>query len=332
MSDTPVPSLSTMWAVQPRFERDLHAFLERAAELGYRGVEINHSMDAEQVGAILALGLLPVTGVHGPAPLERDATYGWNRELNLASTDDGERAASVAAHLRSVDLAAEAGARHVVVHLGGAGKRALAGERRLRTLFERLSAAAADGVDGAAPGRRASDEALREERDRVVDQTLRERAAMAAPYFDAARRSLETLAERAQARGVALGLECRLHYHEIPLPREAADLLAPYPPEVAGYLHDVGHAEVLHRLGLVDRSTWFDLLGDRLIAMHLHDVRRLTDHRAPGNGDVDYAWLARRIPPSAALTFEIDQHETDVDVARGLEVLRAAGIGVPVGS
>lgn len=308
-----------MWATQPRFERDLGAFMERAAELGYRGIEINHSMDAEQIGAILAIGTLPVTGVHAPAPLSRHSTLGWNRELNIASTDEVERAAAVEAHLQSVDLAAQAGARHVVVHLGGVGKRALAGERRLRSLYERQPASGA-------VARPAGADAFREEWDRTVDQTLRERAAAAAPYLAAARRSLDTLADRAQVRGVTIGLECRLHYHEIPLPQECADLIAPYPAAVVGYLHDVGHAEVLHRLGLVDRATWFDLLGERVVGMHLHDVRRLTDHRAPGNGDVDYAWLAARIPATAARTFEIDQHESDDDVSRGLAVLRAAGV------
>ena len=315
----PAPSLSTMWAMQPRFERDLGAFMERAAELGYQGIEINHSMDPEQIGAILAIHSLPVTGVHAPAPLARHATLGWNRELNIASTDETERTAAVEAHVQSVELAAQAGARHVVVHLGAVGKRALAGERRLRSLYERQPAGDVEGRSGAVT-------TFREEWEGAVDQTLRERAAMAAPYLANARRSLDVLAERAQARGVAIGLECRLHYHEIPLPQECVDLIAPYPSTVAGYLHDVGHAEVLHRLGLVDRATWFDLLGDRVVGMHLHDVRRLTDHRAPGNGDVDYAWLAARIPATAARTFEIDQHESDADVASALELLRAAGV------
>lgn len=320
--DPLLPSLSTMWAVQPRFERDLRAFLERAAELGYGGVEINHSMDAAQVGAILGFGMLPVTGVHAPAPLDRHPTLGWNRELNLASTNDEERRAAVEAHLRSVELAAEAGARHVVVHLGAVGARALAGERRLRSLFERLPA----GAPAVAAGRASADAQLRAEWERTVDETVRARAAAAGPYLAAARRSLEAVAGRAEALGVTIGLESRLHYHEIPLPQEAVDLLAPYPASVAGYLHDVGHAEVLHRLGLVDRGSWFDLLRERLVGLHLHDVRRLTDHRAPGNGDVDYAWLAARIPATAARTFEIDQHERDEDVARGLEVMRDAGV------
>ncbi len=88
----PLPALSTMWAVQPRFERDLGAFMGRAAELGYRAVEINHSMTAEQAGAILGYAALPgaglpVSGVHAPAPLERHPSAGWNRELNLAALD-----------------------------------------------------------------------------------------------------------------------------------------------------------------------------------------------------------------------------------------------------
>lgn len=305
-----LPSLSTMWAVQPRFERALGAFMERAAELGYRGVEINHSMTAEQAGAILGYGSLPVTGVHAPAPLERHPSAGWNRELNLAATDEVERSLAVDFHLRSISLAADAGASTVVVHLGGVGSRLLAGERRLRSMYDRR-------------------DVLRDEWAATADQIVRERAAAAPPSLDAARRSLDMMAEEASRRGITLGIETRLHYHEIPLPQEAADFFAPYPVEVVGYVHDVGHAEVHHRLGVTDRSAWWDLVGPRLVEVHLHDVRGLLDHRAPGNGDVDFAWLAARIAeanPRAQRTFEIDQVEPDEDIARAIDVLAMAGI------
>ena len=90
----------------------------------------------------------------------------------------------------------------------------------------------------------------------------------------------------------------------------------------------VGHAEVHHRLGVTDRSAWWDLLGKRLVGLHLHDVRGLTDHRAPGKGDVDFRWLAARIAaanPLAARTFEIDQHESDEEVTTGLQLLIDTG-------
>ena len=309
-NDRPLPSLSTMWAMQPRFEHDLGAFLERAAELGYEAVEVNHSMTAEQAGAIMGYGTLPVTGVHAPAPLERHPSAGWNREMNLAALDETERALSVQYHRRSIDLAAEAGTTQVIVHLGAAGPRMLPGERRLRSMYDRR-------------------ESLPAEWNAAITDTLKVRAAVAAPWLDQARRSLDEMAETAAARGVTLAIETRLYYHEIPLPSELATLLAPYPSNVAGYQHDVGHAEVQHRLGLTDKNAWFDVLGTRLVGLHLHDVRGLTDHRAPGNGDVDYAWLAARIAaanPNAARTFEIDQHESDADVARGLVLLRDAGV------
>ena len=296
-----------MWAVQPRFERDLPAFMECAAAFGYDAIEVNHSMDAAQIGAILAAATLPVAAVHAPAPLERDPARGWNRDLNLASTDDGERQAAVRHALRSVDAAAEAGASAVVVHLGEVGRRGIAAERRLRDAHAR---------GGMAPDARAA----------TIAEARRERAARAPQHLERARRSLDALVAHAEPRGVAIGLECRLWFHEIPLPGEAADLLARYPPRAAGYWHDVGHAEALHRLGLVELSSWFDLLGDRLIGAHLHDVDGLRDHRAPGRGDVDFAWLAPRIPPSAARTLEIDQREPDEAVQGALDVLRAAGV------
>jgi sugar phosphate isomerase/epimerase len=305
-----------MWAVQPRFERDLPAFLDRAAALGFEAVELNHSMDAAQAGAILAAsrsGALPVTGVHAPAPLRSHPGRGKNRDLNLATTEEVERRLAVTDHLASVDLAAEAGARVVVVHLGhievpGGGR--LAGERRLRSMYDRRTH-------------------LREEWDATIEATLRERAALAPPHLDAAARSLEAMAEHASRRGVTLGVETRLDFHQVPLPGELRDLLAPYPSDVAGYLHDVGHAEVHHRLGLTHRAAWWDEVGSRLVGLHLHDVRGLTDHRAPDNGDVDFAWLAERIRaanPLATRTFEIDQHEPDEDVARGLRLLADAGL------
>lgn len=286
------------------------AFMARAGELGYAAIELNHSMDAQMIGVALAHPVLPVASVHAPAPLERHPERGWNRELNLASLDDTERALAVQYTQRTIEVAATAGARHVVVHLGGAGTRLLAGERRLRALYDRRSEATAEWTQ-------------------AIEDAHRERATMAAPYLEAAARSLSALAETAARHRVAIGLECRLHHHEIPLPHEAATLLAPYPATVAGYWHDVGHAEVQHRLGLVDRAAWFDLLGARLIGMHLHDVRGIVDHRAPGNGDVDFEWLAARAPADAARTMEIDQRESDDDVARSVHVLRAAGLLSP---
>ena len=299
-----------MWAVQPRFEHALDAFVGRAAELGFGGIEINHSMDAAQVGVLLAQTVLPVVSVHAPAPLERHPTAGWNRSLDLASDDEEERGLAVRYARRSLELAGEAGAPLVVLHLGAAAPAQLPAERTLRRLF-------ALGLTSGP------------EWDAAAEDALRERARLGAPALARARRSLADLVPLAELHGVTLGLECRLYYHQVPLPHEAAELLSEHEPARVGYVHDVGHAEVQHRLGLTDRAAWFDLLGERLVGVHLSDVSGLVDHRAPGKGDVDFRRVASRLPPGAVRTLEVDQEESDDDLARGLEVLVAAGAVAP---
>ena len=303
----PPAGLSTMWAIQPRFEHDLPAFIDRATELGFGAIEINHSMQPDQIAAIRSHPSVVVTSVHAPAPLEQHSRRGWNRDLNLASTDEDERSIAVQYSLRSIELAAAVGARAVVVHLGQIGSAIFAGEASRRELYER-------GEQGGAIWRQAGIEAA----------TLR--AQIAGTYYAQARRSLDELAVAASVAGVTIGLETRLRYHQFPLPEECAELIGGYPPEVVGYWHDTGHGEVLDRLGFVALGRWFELLGERIVGMHITDVAGLVDHRAPGNGDADLAALAPHMPAAAVRTFEIDQHESDADVAAGLQAMRDAGL------
>ena len=136
----------------------------------------------------------------------------------------------------------------------------------------------------------------------------------------------ELLAGYARQHGVALGLENRLHHHEFPLPDEALSLLADYPDDLVGYWHDVGHAEVQARLGYVDKTAWLDALSSRTLGCHLHDVDGIGDHRAPGNGDVEWDYLARGLPADALRVFEINQRQPDDAVAGAIAFLRERGV------
>ena len=89
-----------------------------------------------------------------------------------------------------------------------------------------------------------------DEVDRLRRDAMARRREEQPKYFPRAEQSLAEIAEYAASRGVAVGLENRYHFHEFPDPDEMAELLAEYPPNVAGFWLDVGHAEVLDRLGL----------------------------------------------------------------------------------
>jgi len=300
-------SLSTMWAQQERFVADMHAFVDAVRELGYDAIEVSHSTPKAPFDRLLSHQDVTISSIHAPAPLVRDATDRANSSLNLAALDDGERRAAIAYTKGSIDYAAEVGARFVVLHLGGVGNAMFEDERELRRLYD----------SGTREGERV--EALRA-------AILARRAAEAGPWLEKARETLRELAAYAQPLGVALGLENRLHYHEIPQPDEAAALLADYAPDVAGYWHDVGHAEVQWRLGLRDKRAWLDTNGARCIGAHLHDVTGLADHRAPGNGDVEWGYIREGIPATALRVFEINQSQPAEDVARAIPFLRAQGV------
>jgi sugar phosphate isomerase/epimerase len=141
-----------------------------------------------------------------------------------------------------------------------------------------------------------------------------------------ARRSLADIADHAAGTGVALGLENRFHHHEFPSLDEMHDLLDGYPPDLVGFWLDVGHAEVLDRLGIIPKNRWLDELGERCLGTHVHDVDGLADHRAPGLGDVDWSYIARGLPPDAPRVFEINQKTPEDAVAAAIPFLRQRGV------
>ena len=152
------------------------------------------------------------------------------------------------------------------------------------------------------------------------------RKEQSAPWLEQARATLRELVEHAASLGIGIGIENRLHYHEIPNAAEAKELLAEYPAEQAGYWHDVGHAEVQARLGLADKRAWLDTNGPRTLGTHLHDVDGLADHRAPGRGNVEWEYIRDGLPPAALRVFEINQSQPADAVAAAIPFLRERGV------
>jgi sugar phosphate isomerase/epimerase len=298
-----------MWAQQDRFVADMHLFVDEVLALGYDAIEISHLTPTAPFERLLERHGVVISSIHAPAPLTRDAADRANSSLNLAALDDEERRIAIEFTKRSIDYAEQVGARFVVVHLGGVGNKMFDDELQLRRLFD----------SGTRTGERV---------EQLRDAIIRRRHDEYGPWLEAARDTMSKLCEYAQQRDnpVAIGLENRLHYHEIPQPDEAYELIDDFPPDVAGYWHDVGHAEVQARLGLVDKRRWLDVNGPRTLGSHLHDVDGIGDHRAPGAGDVEWDYIREGLPPTALRVFEINQHQSPEAVAGAIPFLRARGV------
>ena len=300
-------SLSTMWAQQERFD-DLGYFRDYIAAFGYDAIEVSHLTNPPGLMALLTKGVVPLSSLHAPTPNRVLESGRRNADLNLASTDPDQTPVRVGrdeAHdrLRGVTRAfATSWCTSAAV-----GDDRCDEERAVRRLFE---SGQTEGVEW-------------DEARRVLSET---RAARAPEHLDVAKASLESLVEHASRNDIAIGIESRLNYHEIPHPNEAAELLAPYTNAEAGFWWDVGHTEVQSRLGMIELQSWFPAIGDRIIGSHLHDVRGILDHRGPGNGTLDWTMVASHLPADAVRVMEIDQHEDESSVARAREFVGHYGI------
>lgn len=296
-------ALSTMYAQQDRFA-DGAVFARFAAEAGYDAIEISHSTREDKLRQILEANILPVTSVHQPAPWVRHSDGRGNSHCNLASIDAAERDLAVAFARTSIDWAAEIGVNRLVVHLGQVSDVAeqFPEELEMRKMFD---------------SGRAAEPRFTELRDVSVEK----RRADAEPYVAAARKSLLELVAIAAPRGVTIGLENRYHFHEIPHPHEYDQLLQGLDLDQAGYWHDTGHVEVLHRLGFLDRHTWLTANASRVVGAHLHDVMGIGDHRSPGDGDVDWGYITAGLRQLPGYTLEINQHQRDEQVKAAPEFL-----------
>lgn len=300
-------ALSTMYAQQKRFDNGAD-FARYAADAGYDAIEVSHSTPPEKLREVLDSGILPVTSIHQPAPhVEVDGGKS-NADLNLASTRKSEHARALRHALRSVEWAAEAGASALVVHLGEVEGSFSGTTAELYRLFRQHG--------------------IRDSRAAEARAEMEQRRAEAAPAnLEAARESLEQLVEAARPHGIVIGIENRLEYHQIPLPAESIALMDGFAPSEVGHWHDTGHAEVLDRLGFLPHRAWFGELGDRLVGAHVHDVRGVVDHRAPGTAQLDWEMVAAGLASLDAITLEIDQRETDEDVRAAPAFLRSVGLG-----
>ena len=63
----------------------------------------------------------------------------------------------------------------------------------------------------------------------------------------------------------------------------------------------------------------------RCIGAHLHDVDGIGDHRAPGNGDVQWDYIRDGLPASALRVFEINQTQPPAALASAIPFLRERG-------
>ena len=295
-------SLSTLWA--PKNSPRLPEFLQSALQMGFTHVELNHHINSSMLSG-LDLSQWPLSSLHEPCPADVPVEELKARDWLVSATKEEHRQHGVEAIKRSIDLAARLGLRLIVVHAGMVSTDTTL-EQQLRTLFK--------------AGRAGNQEY------RDVQRELTEVRGRRVPAcLDAVRRSLQVLLDYAAPFGVRLGLENRYHYYDIPSLDEIGELLAMADASRLGFVYDVGHAQHLDRLGFYAHEDWLRRYSSRIVEVHLHDVKGVDDHLAPGLGEVDFDMVAHYLPSEAIRTVELQPVNSAEQVRAGLRYLATHG-------
>jgi sugar phosphate isomerase/epimerase len=292
-----------MWA-KGRFSH-MAGFAARVRELGFTHIEPNALVSPRMLNELLKTAV-PISSIHSPCPAVLSSKGSPVSSLSLSSLDMSERMEAVSFTKRTIDLAANVSARAIVLHMGEVPIDL--------SLQERLYRLRDGGYNQT------------EEYRQVKESLVQQRLSLARPYVDAARKSLQELSRYSRQKGIMLGLETRFHFSEIPNMDEMAGPLDKVSERLAGYWHDVGHAEVQQQLGFSFHEEWLSRFKDRMVGIHLHDVRGISDHRTPGNGNMNWEMIAKHLPQGIVRVCEIGEWSDEGQMQGVVKFLQKKGI------
>jgi len=284
MSGTsPNLSISTCWSSGRH--TDGCAMLEELAELGFISVELGHGTRYSLWPGILRAHeqkIIRIDSLHNFCPLPMGFLKPSPNCFEFSDPSPTLRKKAVRHSRETIEHAAFLGAKAVVLHMGS-----LPLKNPNRT-FEKL---VGEGRIGSRRYVRSKLAALTEH-----ERLFQERW----PWV---RECLYELGELATLKNIRLGLECRESVEEIPLESQWPAIFSEM-PGVFGYWHDFGHAARKDALAFTNHLAEFKKNAPRLLGCHIHDFTPPRhDHRAPGDGDIDFApfWPLLQTQPSFVL-------------------------------
>jgi sugar phosphate isomerase/epimerase len=219
-----------------------------------------------------------------PDVYEFTSSRAWERERAISLTK------------KTIEMAARFRVDRIVLHLGSTRMRALT--RKLEEL----------ALDGAAYSRKFT---------AVKLDLVRLRAKAGPPALALARDALHQLLPLAEQHRVALAIETRSHYEQVPDEIEMLALLEEFKSTPwIGAWHDFGHVQRKANLGLLDHESLLRSIAPRLLGCHVHDVTwPAKDHRVPfTGGGVDFQKLLPLVPPNIPLVWELSPRQRKRDI------------------
>ncbi|MCK9555892.1 sugar phosphate isomerase/epimerase [bacterium] len=267
-------------------------------ELGFRKVELGfmHSRAFIQNFSSIYKGHgITVESLHNFCPYPVTHKYPISPDIyNLSSPDAEERGKAVSNTINTIDTAAELGAGAVVVHLGYMPMQKI--NKLIFNMYRRLP----ENIY-----------------NMFIKCFLARRRKISDKYLAYTMSALEKVVSHAKKKHIRVGIETRMYPHEVPDMAEMGKILKNFNDPVLGYWHDTGHAEIKKKLKIEDSDRYFKEYSGRIIGIHLHDAKGISDHMAPGLGDIDFDAVLSGIPCDTIKVIEVHKPCEDIELKKG---------------
>ena len=294
-------------ACMPGLSSNLEGLFKRSIELGFAAFEIGLTSVETSKKDVLdwQRRMKPkVVSVHN---LFTDKTVDPENKRGdfLASPDERKREETIELTLETANFAKKLGAGVVVLHAGYIEEKGL--RESYRDFKERWC-------------RRKESWHLKA----WSDHLHKSRARYAYDYVERVIRSLRTLCQRDSE--TLFCLEPRVNFYEIPNLKEMEEIFDRVKEHNLRYWHDTGHCQVQENLGLSRQEDWLKTFGERMVGIHLHDVKWIEDHFPPGIGDVDFSLVKRYLPEETIKVVEVGDEFCKEDLRESLDFLERIGL------
>jgi sugar phosphate isomerase/epimerase len=297
-------SLSTAWNAFRH--SDGYKMLFEIKELGLESVELSFNITAPMVSGIrqaIKEGWVKISSIHNTCPIPENLTRleALPDYYPMSSLDDEKRRQAVKYAKASIDTACSLGAQVLVLHCGR-----LEIPDRTRQLIELYN----------------QNLSSTEEFTFILSSLKQERDSLCGRFFDNTLKSLEEINDYAKTNNLALGIENRFYYREIPSFDETALIFDKFKGSNMFYWHDTGHAGIMHNLGLApSQEEILSRYQSSLIGLHIHDVSGSKDHLAPGKGGLDFKFLIPYLKKDTLKVIEAHHPATAEDILNSKRLL-----------
>jgi len=291
--------VSTSWNAKK--DKTLFKVLEEIKNIGFRILELDPHMTEEELKKILEFvekGEIKVVSLHNFCPRPEYIPEGRNlhRAYLISSNDVEERKKAVELTKRTIDWADRLGAKFVVVHAGEVPVK-----YSPRLMYESYINGDIDKFYN------------------LRNAIMAERKGKSAEYLEYTIESLKEIVEYAVKKGIIVGLENRFYPHEIPDFNEIG-LIIENLKDGIGYWHDVGHAQIWQNLGYGALHEDF-LRNYKPVGLHLHDVKGVTDHWAPGSGNIDFKKIFSQVDENVSKIIEVHPKVSLPELKEGINYI-----------